>query len=66
MRDPAVHERTPWPALIAAACRLGVAPAQFWRLSLREWRALVAPPADAAMTRARFEALLRLYPDKDQ
>lgn len=62
----AVQERTPWRALIAAAQRLGVAPAQFWRLSLREWRALVAPSADALMTRAAFEALVRLYPDRDQ
>lgn len=60
------QERTPWRSLIAAAQRLGVAPAQFWRLSLREWRALVAPAADAAMTRAGFEALERLYPDKDR
>jgi len=56
-------ERTPWPALLFNAQRLGVAPAQFWRLSLREWRALITSP-DAGLSRAAFEQLARTYPDK--
>ena len=57
------RERTPWPTLIDAARRLGVAPAQFWRLSLAEWRALAAPNAEGPMTRAAFDVLSRRYPD---
>jgi uncharacterized phage protein (TIGR02216 family) len=56
-------EPTPWRALLAAAQRLGVTPAEFWRLSLREWRALAAPSAEAALTRAAFDALAARFPD---
>ncbi|MCL4716120.1 MAG: phage tail assembly chaperone [Hyphomonadaceae bacterium] len=55
-------ERTPWAGWLAVAIELGVAPAAFWRLSLREWRALVAP-TDASLSRAAFEALARRFPD---
>lgn len=37
-------------------------PAEFWRLSLREWRVLAAP-AEAALTRADFDALAARFPD---
>jgi len=53
-----------WAALLGAALRLGVAPPAFWRLSLKEWRALAAPAAPAALDRAGFEALAQLYPDE--
>ncbi|MBC7767543.1 MAG: phage tail assembly chaperone [Phycisphaerales bacterium] len=56
-------ERTPWPALLAAAMRAGVAPRDFWRLSLKEWRALVAP-TEAGLSRAAFEAMAQVFPDK--
>ena len=55
-------ERMPWRRLLALSQTLGVAPAQFWRLSLREWRALTAP-AREALTRAAFDALARRFPD---
>jgi len=52
-----------WPAMLAAALSFGVPPACFWRLSLKEWRALTAPRADAPLSRAGFEALARRFPD---
>lgn len=58
-------ERTPWPRLLALAHGLGVQPAAFWRLSVREWRALAAP-IDTTLSRAAFEALARHYPDESQ
>jgi uncharacterized phage protein (TIGR02216 family) len=50
--------------MLSTALRLGLAPATFWRLSLREWRALSAAPMDATLSRAAFEALARRYPDQ--
>lgn len=57
---------TDWPALLRlSALSLGVPPAAFWALSLREWRALVARPADAVpLSGAALAALLTLYPDE--
>ncbi len=49
--------------MIAAALRLGVTPAHFWRLSLKEWRALIAPVGEGALTRAAFSALAQMHPD---
>lgn len=49
--------------MLALALRLGLPPAAFWRLSVREWRAL-ASPAQAAMSRAAFEALAQKFPDE--
>ncbi|CAN5340502.1 hypothetical protein BH09PSE2_BH09PSE2_03470 [soil metagenome] len=48
-----------------AALRLGVAPAAFWGLSLREWRALTATNRGEAgpLGRASFDALLADHPD---
>jgi uncharacterized phage protein (TIGR02216 family) len=57
-------EPTPWPEMIVAAQRMGLAPAQFWRLSLKEWRVLVAPAGGPALTREAFSALARRYPDQ--
>jgi len=48
--------------MLAAACALGVTPASFWRLSLREWRAIVSP-SHTALSRASFEALKARFPD---
>lgn len=44
---------------------MGIAPAEFWRLSLKEWRALVSP-AHETLTRAAFDALARRFPDEDK
>jgi uncharacterized phage protein (TIGR02216 family) len=55
-------ERTPWAAMLATALRLGLPPHRFWRLSLREWRAFVASPADR-LTRDAFNTLAERFPD---
>jgi uncharacterized phage protein (TIGR02216 family) len=57
-------ERTPWNAWLSAALGAGVAPAHFWRLSLKEWRALAAAPGAALLDRSGFEALAACFPDK--
>ncbi len=54
---------TPWRAMLAVAAQLGVPPAHFWRLSLREWRAIAAPEGHETLPRAAFEALAQRFPD---
>ncbi|MBI1365769.1 MAG: phage tail assembly chaperone [Alphaproteobacteria bacterium] len=39
-----------------------LSPADFWNLTVAEWRWLAQPEGDA-MTRAEFERLAALYPD---
>jgi uncharacterized phage protein (TIGR02216 family) len=46
-----------------AAADLRIPPEAFWRLSLKEWRALTDGGASDALDRAALEALLGLYPD---
>lgn len=46
-----------------AALRLGVPPEAFWRLSLKEWRALAGGDPGAALGRAAFERLAADWPD---
>jgi len=55
-------ERTPWRAMLATALCLGITPHLFWRLSLVEWRALIASPNEA-LPRAVFDVLSRRFPD---
>lgn len=57
-------EPTPWAAMLKLAAGLGLAPAQFWRVSLKEWRVLVAPDDSSVLPRARFDALAEQFPDK--
>lgn len=59
-----MRERTPWNAWLRAGLAVGLPPAQFWRLSLKEWRALVAPSEPAALDRAAFDMLIARYPDQ--
>jgi uncharacterized phage protein (TIGR02216 family) len=58
MADP-----IPWGLWLRAALTIGVPPHRFWRLSLREWRALTAASAAEAMPRAAFEGLMARFPD---
>lgn len=55
----------PWGRMLQAGLRAGVAPGAFWALSLREWRALMAPQAQRgeAMSRGSLSALMAAYPD---
>jgi uncharacterized phage protein (TIGR02216 family) len=63
VRRSPMREATPWRALLAAAAQLGVAPAAFWRLSLREWRAIAGAHVDA-LSREAFHALATRFPDE--
>lgn len=56
---------TPWPALLRAAAGMGIAPHAFWRLSLKEWRALMGGEGEV-MPRAAFDELARRFPDGDR
>lgn len=58
------RERTPWRALVSLGAQLGVAPAAFWRLSLSEWRALVAPAPHNTLPRNAFDAMAAQFPDE--
>ncbi|HWA00162.1 MAG TPA: phage tail assembly chaperone [Caulobacterales bacterium] len=51
-----------WRPWLQAASRLRIAPAAFWRLSVREWRMLTMA-ATARLDRAAFEALAAQFPD---
>ncbi|MEW6599303.1 MAG: phage tail assembly chaperone [Pseudomonadota bacterium] len=51
-----------WRAALRQAARLHIAPAEFWRLSAPEWRALSAS-SFAPLARPALEALMRRYPD---
>ncbi|HRP10790.1 MAG TPA: phage tail assembly chaperone [Terricaulis sp.] len=55
-------EGTPWGAWLKAAFVFGLAPDAFWRLSLKEWRALTAAGA-APFDRSAFDALAAQFPD---
>lgn len=55
--------RTRWGAWLAhALAAFAIAPAAFWDLSLREWRALNGAGA-APLTRSDFTALAARFPD---
>jgi uncharacterized phage protein (TIGR02216 family) len=56
---------TPWPQLLRLALQMGIGPEAFWRLSLREWRALTSASGEA-LGRAAFDELARRFPDEDR
>lgn len=56
-------DATPWGAMLSAAGQLGVAPNLFWRLSVREWRALTAAATPERLSRVTLEALAQRFPD---
>lgn len=57
-------ERTPWAPMLAVAALTGVPPAAFWRLSVKEWRALTSRPHSEALQRSELNALMQTYPDR--
>ncbi|MFZ4606037.1 MAG: phage tail assembly chaperone [Caulobacter sp.] len=52
----------PWPAMLRLAVSLNIGPEAFWRLSLKEWRALTGGDVEV-LTRAGLDALRREHPD---
>ncbi|MEE2567326.1 phage tail assembly chaperone [Hyphobacterium marinum] len=53
----------PFDDWLCLALRLGLMPAAFWRLSLKEWRALTAIGGAAVLDRTALEALRARFPD---
>ncbi len=52
-----------WGAALAYALRLGVTPDAFWRLSAREWLALIRAGTPPSVSRADLKALMARFPD---
>jgi hypothetical protein len=51
--------------MLRDAARAGVTPAEFWRLSLKEWRLLTeAPTAGLPLARREFEQMAEAWPDE--
>ncbi|WP_297516159.1 phage tail assembly chaperone [uncultured Caulobacter sp.] len=55
-----------WAEPLRLALSLGIAPEAFWRLSLKEWRALTERPPASALTRSGLEALAARFPDEER
>ena len=53
----------PWPAMLRLAVTLTIAPEAFWRLSLKEWRALSEVGGGDPLGRRDLAALIALFPD---
>ncbi|HIG21267.1 MAG TPA: phage tail assembly chaperone [Henriciella marina] len=49
--------------MLRAAALMGIVPAQFWKLSLREWRALTTP-SGPALPRKEFDLMMKTRPDE--
>lgn len=52
-----------WAEMLRAAALMGIAPAQFWKLSLREWRALTTP-SGPTLPRKQFDLMMKTRPDE--
>jgi len=57
-------EATPWAEWLRRALAAGLSPELFWRLSMREWRALMARGDAVIMPRATLDALRVQFPDE--
>jgi uncharacterized phage protein (TIGR02216 family) len=54
----------PWDAWMAHGIgRLRLSTHEFWRMSVREWRAALGQGRESAMTRLELDALLKEHPD---
>lgn len=54
-----------WGEMLRTAAGVGIMPAAFWLLSLREWRMLTARPSGPEpMGRGAFERLAEAWPDE--
>jgi uncharacterized phage protein (TIGR02216 family) len=57
----------PWDGWMAHGLgRLGLPPTEFWRMSVREWRAVLGQGRAAALSRAELETLMKEHPDVPQ
>lgn len=56
--------RPDWLAALRLAARLGIAPREFWQLSLIEWRALAGGRDAEPLSRRALQILMADYPDK--
>lgn len=56
--------KTPWGPMLRVAARAGAPPADFWRLSLKEWRLLTeGPTGGEPMARQDLERMAEAWPD---
>ncbi len=56
-----------WPFdvwLRVAVKRFGLTPSEFWAMPVREWLILLKDTARPRFDRARFDDLIKLYPDE--
>ncbi len=50
--------------MLRVAAQGGVQPADFWRLSLKEWRLLMEAPVEGLpLARSEFERMAEAWPD---
>ena len=58
-------ETWPWGPMLKRAVAIGIGPAAFWRLSLKEWRMLTAPPpGQGPLGRRELESMMTNWPDR--
>lgn len=58
---------SPWGEMLRrAAVSFAIPPAAFWRLSLKEWRALAGEGGGAALGRPGLAALMARFPDETE
>lgn len=55
----------PWGELLQAALRLGLSPADFWALSLREWQLITSGKKASGFGRSDLSRLISAFPDKE-
>ena len=56
---------TPWGEHLRVAMTMGVSPAVFWSLSLREWRLLTDETGQTGLRTAELASLMAAFPDKE-
>ncbi|GIU67614.1 phage tail assembly chaperone [Candidatus Phycosocius spiralis] len=54
----------PWHDMLGSAAAMGLRPAQFWEVSVAEWRALAG--INPAMTKQDLHALQHAFPDQQE
>jgi uncharacterized phage protein (TIGR02216 family) len=58
---------SPWDEMLRrAAGEFAIPPAAFWRLSLKEWRALTHARVAPALGRGALSALMARFPDETE